>query len=399
MMRIRLGISLGLLPSLVFAHSNIHDAMQGDAQVGAAASLSYYSEDSAASDGTWRMAGNLMGGHALPVEKGAGLADAILWGRYKLSPEWQIHAKLAMHDEGDSSRSLSVDNLLLSRTHLLNQPVDLELGLMDATFSPSASSHPSLSRFAERPLMADAFWGGSIHDTGLRLTWKPLEKLSFVTELWSGDFFPATKGDYAQSLLVQTQQQWGQWSLKAGVWGLHSAANERPDDRYSAGHSHSNNTTTFPDVRFTGDTDLAGAWLALDLPKWKQWSPSLHYEYAQSSSEGSLINRDQARQAQYRSAHKAMSLIPSLSVGKHELSYRYERLSLNNELEGAGAGLLATDANLVNTHRPQRQTLQWKWDWHKNIATRVAYTKDQVLTPETERWMVDLIWQQKLYDR
>lgn len=401
MMRILclLGISSCLLPCLVSAHTNLHEGMQGTAQVGAAGSVSYFSEGSAGSDGYWRIAGNLMGGHALPVEKGFGLDDALIWGRYKISPEWQIHAKLATHNEGSHNYTANVDNFFLSRTHLWQQPLDAEFGLMDANFTPSASTHPSLSQFVERPLITDAFWGGSVHDAGLRITWKPLNQWTLGAELWSGDFFPATQSNGAYSLFAQTEKQWANVTLKAGVWGLTAKAQDRADDRYTAGHSHSTSTTTLPDVRFTGDTDLAGVWLALDLPTWHGVQSHLQYEYAQSQANGELVNLDQARKATYASNHKGMSFVPSLRFGQHELSYRYEQLSLNNTLQGAGAALLAEDANLVNTHTPKRQTLQWKYQLNKQLAARVAYTEDKVLADKSNRFNVGLVWQQRLYDR
>jgi len=390
-------LATSLFPLAAHAHGDLHDAPTNTPQprfeINAAASLSYFSEGAAADDGYWRIKGALMGGHALPVAQGAGLDDALIFGRYRFNQNWQVRAKIASHNEGDHSYNLSLDNLSLQRSQLFEQDLSFEFGLMDAAFSPSASTHASHARFAERALLADVFWGGSIHDTGLRLTWQPRPNWRVGSELWSGDFFPATQGDGAASLFVQTEQHWGDWTLKAGAWGLKSAAEQRSDERYSAGHSHSNIATEdLPDVRFTGDSTLSGAWLALDFPAWQQLQPSLRYEWAQTGSSGELFNLDAAQKADYENHYKGMLLEPAVQLGQHEFSYRYERLALANTLSGTAATAIATDAYLTNAHTPERHTVQWAWQFNPKLATRLAYTHDQTQADAEQRWMLGVVW-------
>lgn len=394
----RLILSSLLWPAGLMAHSGeTHDNPEleptAQLQIGAMFSATAYSAQATDANGLWRIPGLLMGGEALPNAKGAQVDDAHLWARYQWQPNSAVHAAVGTHV---GHTELSLENLYLDYQPAKFEKLKLVAGLMDARFSPNASSHPSERQFAETSLLAEAFWGGSIHDLGLRLDWQAHPQLKFGVELHDGDFFPASKGEGAQVLFAQTEQQLQELKLKAGIWGLQAQAVQRGDERYQTGHSHSSSSFTPPDVRFTGKSALTGLWLTSSLPLSETLQAGFDYEAVQAKAEGELSETNY--QAAYQAKHLGYTLTPNLQYGAWNLSYRFEKLSLDNRLSGAGAAVLAQDANLLNTAQPQRQTLQLAWQTNKNLLWRAAYTQDETLAQADERFSVGLVWQQLLHE-
>lgn len=388
-------VSLCLLATNSWAHGMAEPAEDVQAQVGAAASFSWNSKNVVANNQPWRIAGALMGGHALPTEKGAVIDDAMLWGQYRLNERTRVSGKIAAHKDG-TDYPLSVESLALDYQISAPKNVKVTVGKTEAAFTPSASTHASMATFAESPLIADAFWGRSIHDTGVRLSAKPLPALEVGAEMWNGDFFPATSGQGAQDLYVKWRQAFKGNQVGLGAWAMQAKAQQRGDDRYSSGHTHGVNTTSLPaDVRFTGDTDMAGVWLDLQSKPLGQVKPRLHYEALQSKSSGSL--NDTTHQANYQTDHLGYALTPSLAIQNWEVSYRHEKLSLDNQLSGNGAQVLAEEADLITKHNPKRQTLQVAWRANKQLQWRVAYVKDHTATTSDNRVNIGLTWQDTLY--
>ena len=330
----------------------------------------------------------------MPVEQGAQLDDASLWARYQWLPNSAVHASIGSHS-GHSE--LALESLYLDYRPASVPTVEVSAGLMDASFSPNASSHPSGRDFAETSLLAAAFWGGSIHDLALTTTWQAHPQLKLGLELRDGDFFPASKGEGAQVLFVETNQQWHQLQLNAGAWGLQAKAGQRADERYQAGHTHGTSSFTPPDIRFTGDSQLAGIWLGASLPLTASLVASLDYEAVRAKSDGQLTEANYA--AAYQAEHLGYAFTPSLKSGDFSLSYRFEKLSLDNRLSGAGATVLATEGNLINPEHPQRQVLQLDWQANKSLRWRAAYTKDETLPQADDRFSVGIVWQEVLYQQ
>lgn len=392
-------ISLLVLPLGAFAHgaADNHHAdgeTASSSEIGAAASITWNSQGAADSNGLWRIPGVMMGGHALPVEKGGAVDDAILWGSHRLGERSKVSAKVGVHNDGTTQ--LELENLALDYTPATRKPVTVSAGLLEPAFSHAAHHHPSLDTFADSTLLADAFWGRSIHDTGVRVAGKPTDNSEVGVEVWNGDFFPASSGEGARDVYAKLSHAQAGWDIDGGVWAMQADAVKRSDDRYfSTDHSHTPSGVTLTDVQFTGDTRMAGSWLNLAAPEQHGVKAALRYEAAQSQSSGTLA--DTTRRAAYDSNHLAYAVTPSLSWRKLQLSYRLEKLSLENKLSGNGAQVLADEANLVNDANPKRQTLQVNWQVSKNVAARVAYIKDDTLPTSDNRVSVGLVWQDTLY--
>ncbi|EIJ35478.1 hypothetical protein [Thiothrix nivea] len=404
MRRLLTSISLLALPLGASAHGSAptpadhHASATNDSHstIGAAASITWNSRGAADSNGLWRIPGVMMGGHALPAEKGSTVDDAILWGSHRLGEQTRVSAKVGVHNDGTTQ--VELESLALDYTPATHKPVTVSAGLLEPAFSHAAHHHPSLDTFADSTLLADAFWGRSIHDTGVRLAGKPTSNSEIGVEVWNGDFFPATSGEGAQDVYAKLSHERAGWNMEGGVWAMQTDAVKRSDDRYfSTDHSHTPSGVTLTDVRFTGNTQMAGSWFNITAPKQHGIEAALRYEAAQAQSSGTLS--DTTRQAAYDSDHLAYAVTPSVSYGKLQLSYRLEKLSLENKLSGNGAQVLADEANLVNDANPKRQTLQLNWQINRNVAARAAYIKDDTLTTSDNRVSVGLTWQDTLYEK
>ena len=179
---------------------------------------------------------------------------------------------------------------------------------------------------------------------------------------------------------------------------MQATAAKRSDDRYfSTDHSHTPSGVTLTDVQFSGDTRMAGTWFALSAPEKHGIKAGLRYEAAQAQSSGTLA--DTTRTASYDSDHLAYAVTPSVEWRKLKLSYRLEKLSLENNLGGNGAQVLADEAKLITDANPKRETVQVNWQLNKKVGARVAYTQDNTLAETDDRVSVGLVWQDTLYKK
>ena len=371
--------------------------------IGASGSLTWNNQGAADANGYWRIPGALMGGDAEPANKDTTLNDALLWGRYRITPRTSLHGKLGTQAGGTSSHhnGINVENAYIRHQFTDKHAITGSIGKLEANFSPSAASHASTSTFAEAPLVADTFWGRSIHDKGAQLSAKPNKQTEIGIEAWQGDFFPATQDKSARDLYLKfTPEPRGDWQVQAGAWAMRADAKQRGDARYNDGHVHSGSLLAQPkDVRFSGRTDLSGVWLNVNTPKLGKLQPNLQYEIVQSKADGVLTEASPARTANYQNDYVGYTLTPQLSKGRGTVSYRHEELVLDNHLSGAAAQVLAQDANLISSKNPKRQTLQFKWQATPQWAWRVSYTRDHTLDKADSRVGVGLVWQDTLYQR
>lgn len=400
MHRFLTSFSLLVLPLGAFAHSFEHDhadeVADSTSEIGAAASITWNSKGAVDSDGLWRIPGAMMGGHALPAEKGGKVDDAILWGSHRLGEQTKVSAKVGVHNDGTTQ--VELENLTLDYTPATRKPITVSAGLLEPAFSPSGHHHSSLDTFADSTLLADAFWGRSIHDTGVRVAGKPTANSEIGVEVWNGDFFPATSGEGAQDVYAKLRHEQAGWEAEGGVWAMQAEAAKRSDDRYfSTDHSHTPNGVTLTDVQFSGKTNMAGSWFNITAPEKHGIKAALRYEAAQSQSSGTLT--DTTRRANYDSDHLAYAVTPSVAWRDLQLSYRLEKLSLENQLTGNGAQVLADEANLITDANPKRQTVQLNWKISKTVAARTAYIKDNTLSTEDNRVNIGLVWQDTLYKK
>ncbi|MCB1639948.1 MAG: hypothetical protein KDI15_13995, partial [Thiothrix sp.] len=347
--------------------------------------------------GYWRIPGVLMGGEALPVEKGIVLEDAVLWGAYRINDQTRVQAALASHDGGVELEQASLGY----QTRLAGQPVQMTLGLQAGDFTPSAMTESGSGQLLAGSLLADAFWGRSFLDTGLQLAWEPYEGVTLGAGFWNGDAFPASSGEGAMHVQVQWRRPVAGWSVEAGGWAMQARAEQRGDARYNGdgGHSHAGSSAASPvDVRFDGSTRLGGVWLDVASPVWNDWRAGLQYEAVRVRPDGALS--DGSHVADWRADDTGYAITPGIRYGQWRLDYRFERLSLQNHLQGAGAAVLADESALANSRHPKRQSLQLQWKPGRAWTVQAGYTVDQTLSGEhSGRYGLGLVWQDVLYER
>ncbi len=392
-------LMLVLIPSVIFAHGNAAELDVGKFQVGAAASFSYYSEGTVGKNEYWRIPGVMMGGEALPTSKGFAIDDAVLWGNYKLNDHIRAYGKIAVHGGSEShSSEVELENLYLKYKPFDEKAITVSAGLMGAEYSPLANHHASQSTFSEASLLSDAFLGRGGHDGGLRLRWNPTTDLTLGAEIWDGGTFPGTSIEGTQDIYLKYNTFVKDWMLHTGVWALKASADQRGDGRYSEGHNHGSDFSPLPaDIRFSGNTEMTGAWVSVMSPQYRGARLGMQYEALKSESNGEIF--DSTRKADYKNDNLGYSLETSLNVSNYQLSYRYEKLSLENQIDGSAAEFLAADANQITDQNPNRQTLQLKWHANKNIVLRAAFTRDNTLADESERFSVGIVWRDVLIQK
>lgn len=383
-----------LAPGVVLGHGEMAGD-QPDVLVGAALGLVAHDNGAGDENGYWRVPGVLMGGEALPAEQGAAVDEAMLWGHYRINDRSFAHAGLAYHGDG-----VELENLFLSYHGVAGQPVHMRLGLTGASFSPSSMHHRAAGTFMESSLLADTFWGRDFHDVGLHADWKPDANWEFGVEIWDGQAFPGSKGKGTQDVYAKWQGSVSDWKLSAGAWAMRAAAGQRGDSRYNGdGHSPGGVVAAAEpvDVRFSGDSELYGAWFGIAAPPIRNVVFGLNYEALRARAGGQLS--DETRVADYSADHLGYVISPYARLGKFSLAYRAEKLSLDNHISGAAAQILAEEANLITAAQPERQTVQLEWEAARNIWLQLAYTRDETLAESDNRVSAGLLWRDELYRR
>lgn len=369
----------------------------GEPQLNLAFALTARSAGAVESDEYWRIPGVMMGGHAWPAEHGLNADELSLSFGYRIDENLFAVIKAGLQDGHDNAvpeiEHSSLGYVCCGGTG----PLVIEVGKMSALFTPSVSEHSSARIFADASLPTDAFLGRHFHDQGLRLWRHNPEGFSTGMELWQGHAFPATADESggAVDLFARLNHRSGRFSLQSGVWALFARATERPDHRYSEGHSHGDLSSTPPaDIRFTGDSVLSGIHALLCWQLDNRQTLRLRLEWMQVDADG--LVEDETRRADINSQYQGLTVQPEWALGRHLLALRAEQLSLDNHLTGAAAQPLAEDANLITDHNPWRLGIGWRWQWRKSVALRTDLTRDASLGRADNRIAIGLVWQQAL---
>ncbi|MEE4250257.1 MAG: hypothetical protein V2I38_06685 [Alcanivoracaceae bacterium] len=378
----------------VFAH-NIPTEV-GQPQLDVSLAVTARTDGAVASDEYWRIPGVMMGGHAWPAQRGISMDELSLSLGYRIDENFFAVIKAAQHsghDDGPSIEHAWVGYVCCDSVG----PLVIEAGRMSAAFTPSVSEHSSARIFSDATLPADAFLGRHFHDQGLRLWRHNPHGISFGMELWQGEAFPASADDNggAADLFASLNHQRGRLTIQTGVWTLFARAIERPDHRYSDGHTHGGiGAVPPPDVRFTGDSVLGGIHALVGWQVRSDMRAALRMEWMQVEADG--IIEDITRRATIDSVYSGIIVQPEITVARHSFALRAEQLVLDNHVTGAAALPLSEDANLINDHNPWRLGLGWRWQWRDALALRADITRDATLGSAENRAAIGLVWHQSL---
>ena len=272
---------------------------------------------------------------------------------------------------------------------------------MKGAFSLANPLHPAGRSFTEASLPYQAFLGDHFSDLGARaqfMNWHGESGLStYGYELWRGHEFPANKSadSAAWDIFARYQHTEGRLQLTGGAWYMRTEAKDRRDERTEDGHSHGG-LITAGDIRFTGDTDIAG----LEAGALWQHTPVLAYtlngEFIVNRSDGML--RDDTRQALAKLDQHGSSIALATHYLQHRLSLRYELIKSDNTLTGAGSSSLGPSAGLdANEHQPKRIVLAYQYDWQSSISVRGEFTHDASNRDSLDYFRVSVFWDGNLF--
>ncbi|MGB2335848.1 MAG: hypothetical protein ACPH5V_00945 [Alcanivorax sp.] len=356
----------------------------------------------------WQIPGTMMGGEAWPAEKGAQIDELNLGVAHRIDENFYGVIKFNHHAGGDDDHG----GAELAHAYVGwvccddTGPWLVEAGRMSAQFSPGLAQH-SVDRLAsESPLALDVLFGRDFHDDGLRFWWHQMAGFSLGAEVWKGKAFPATDTENGGAWDVFGQYQWQgeRLALTLGGWFYSAEAESRSDHRYGGGHQHvpvappGEIATLFPDTRYTGETEIAGAHFKLGYKLNPDWALALDGEWMQAKPDG-VVHDGIGREANFTATQQGGWLQPSITWRAHTFGLRAEQLNTDNKLTGAAAPQLAQDSGLANPleHDPQRLTAIWRWQWRKNIAIRAEAVQDESLPEKEHRWNLGIVWKETLW--
>ncbi len=326
----------------------------------------------------WLIPGALLGGEALPPEEGAQLDDVQLRGAYQLADHYAVHAKLSSHPHGDEGQNLELENMYLAADFSRLAPgLLLDIGQMASEITPSANWHASQGDFTEAPLISDVFFGRHFVDTGARgeMGRTPLR---VGLELWNGDSWPASQAEGGASLYVRGAIERARLTADYRFWGMHSEAENRRDDRYISGHSHGGVEVISPtsDIGFSGDIDMAGAFLSLAYNT-SSWTLGSEFEWIRAESDGSLADLTQS--VPFESTYEGMRFSLAAGVERHTWMVQHEELLLQNYFRASVSPLFLTNSGLFNPgFDPSKTTALWRYRVLENVAIRLQYVREEL---------------------
>lgn len=361
-----------------------------------ASALAGYTHLDREQDALWQVPGVLLGGDAHGAEPGFALHEATLSLLAGSDSGSFALLETGVHGHADAS-DIELEQALVGWTMSSGaQDLTFTAGRMTAIFSEEYGRHASDASFTRKPLVYDLFLGRHHNDTGARATWQMQlpghQTLNSGLELYRGDAFPATTGTSANAgdLFGHWRYQGDQHSAGIGLWYYFGKASERTDQRLTSDHSHSG-TTNVSNVRFTGDTGIAGLsghwrWLYTEAK-----SLTLSGEYLQVNAKGRV--QDDTHLAQLRGKHAGAWLQVALACASHELALRYDRVVLDNHLSGSGATVLADSANLqTDDHEPQMFSFAWQWQFDPDLALRLEQSINRSTDRTLSESQVNLVW-------
>ena len=400
-----LSIVICLFP--VFVQAHYIPASEAPISVNASLATTWRSDNRVDEYDFWQVPGTMMGGDAWPVEKGVQIDEMKLGLGVRVDQNIYGVIEVGSHASGaDDHSAVDLEHAYLGYVCCEETgPWVLEVGRMVGAFSPSLSSHASDRLASEAPLIADVFFGRNFHDDGVRFMWHS-ESLNAGTEIWKGNAFPATSSaGTAWDIFASYTFNRGGLRLVTGAWFYQSSAEARSDHRYGGSHQHTPvappgiTAATFPDTRFTGDSDLYGVHADVSYQaENRHWTLGFKTEFMQMDMDG-ILHDDIGRVANVDAQQMGAWAQPYVTLNAHTFGVRAEWLSTDNQITGNAAYQLSIDSGLANPEEfePSRYSAIWLWQWRDNIALRTEVIEDKSLPDDQLRFAVGVVWKQALW--
>ena len=364
--------SLNLPPEGVHAHLSVSGA--------------YRTKGLVRNSETWTVPGTLMGGEAYPFEAGLGLDEVFLTPIFR-SGETYAMLKIGKHA---GAEELELDHALVG--HRLWESVALEGGKIAAIFTPFNGEHPSDMAFSLRRLAYDVLWGGQYNDEGLRLKTGFLG-LDLGAEAWRGRSFPATQRGSnrpAFDLYGRYSRDEGNIKIQSGGFFFDSKPQARQDDRYGGSHSHFAATVTTDATYFDGATKVYGGFGKIAWDSEESFGAGLQGELSQAKSKGTL--RDTTREALFENRTLAYWGEAYFSFDNETLSFRSERLKVNNTIRGNAAAALSQKLGFLMSQKdPFRHTLSYQHAFDDSFRIRAEWIRDMTTVRKQDFYVVSAV--------
>lgn len=399
-----------LLTILASINSFAHDTLEilPASSLTALGSITYRNSNAVEAGQAWQIPGVLLGGEALPSEKGLVMDDLQLLGHYKVNNTYSVSAKLSSHSHGEEN-GLALENIGFTwDTANLLTGTFAELGRITTDTTRTAYYHAAESPFSEAPLLSDVFFGRHFNDMGAKFRYHP-GPLSLGLEAWSGDAWPFSDNTWAHSAYIGIRSQWQGGEIQLRAWAMHGSAIYRSDQRYGNGHSHGGQNIQSPaaDIGFTGDSEMSGVSM-ISQYDFGALQLKAEGEIIQSRAQGLLSNTTNQESA-YESTYDGIRGLLQLQVQSHKFSIQYEELTLENIfLDAINLVFLEQTGLQNNGFSPSKTMATWMWQLHPDFALRVEWIDDQsrssgntlndIPTNDNDRrGGIGLVWQRRLY--
>ncbi|MBE0482451.1 MAG: hypothetical protein IBX52_03020 [Bacterioplanes sp.] len=350
----------------------------------------------------WQVPGTLMGGHAYPARQGVVVEEATLGLAYRFDANTYGVMALASHAGDGEHASVALEHAYVGVMCCQeNGPWVAEIGQMSGMFSPRLARHAKDRWFADADLAHDVLFGRHLHDEGVRVWLHETKGWSVGLEGWRGKAFPATDHSNAGAwdVFARYQLQTTLWHALVGGWWYEASAQARADHRYGGGHQHTpiappgQTAPLFADVRYTGDTRLAGVYADLRFDALAHGRVGLELEMIDAELDG--VVHDGIRQANLQATQQTLTVQPYWQWQAHTLAMRYEHIRTDNQLVGAAAPRLAQESGLANPEQitPRRYGIAWHWQWRDALALRTEWLRDESTERARNRVAVGVTWQ------
>ncbi|MBU2870693.1 hypothetical protein [Colwellia sp. E2M01] len=384
-----LSLLLTAVSTSTMAHQKVSMFENNSLKVLAAAT--YRNNSIVENDAVWQPDGFLVGGEALPAEKGVSLDDVQLQGYLNIDNDYYVAAKLSSHSHGGEN-NLELENLWMGTEFtLFNQMFLLEGGKMATAVTDTLNYHASMDIFDQAPLSADVFFGRHFNDIGIRLALveganttpqktqqMPVDQIDTSykvgLEIFNGDNFPASAGEGSVSAFSHFDLSYQAFHTSAKLWVMYSKAEQRADDRYSDSHNHGITVDDIVESYFTGDTITTGLYLDASWHT-ENWLLKGEFEWMQTQIDGQVFSSTQS--AFMDATDNAYRLATSLKRKQHSLHVQYEILSAENKFSQTTQTFIDQVGLNNDGFEPSRLSVAWLYAFHDNFVLRTQWMKDE----------------------
>ena len=361
----------------VMAHQNA--SLFEDDSIKVLTAITYRNNQVVNNGEIWQPSGFLIGGEAVPPEKGANLDDIQLQGYKNFNHAYYVGTKVSVHSH-DGENNIELENLWFgTEFEVAQQKIQFEIGKISTLVTDTLNYHASTDVFSQAPLSTDILFGRHFNDIGARVALvKGVNKLNLSyklgVELFNGDNFPSTSGDGTLTTFSHFTYQSQAFKSLVKFWVLYGKAEQRADLRYSSGHSHGVVVDNIVESSFSGDTLNTGVYLDATWTN-EQWRFHSEFEWIQAQVDGQVFTTTQS--ANIDAEKNSYRLAAFVERDKHSLHLEYEILSTENQFSQTTQTFVEQVGLSNDVFEPNRLSVAWHYAFHPDFVLRTEWIRDE----------------------